>query len=193
MVRNELLHTSFGVISSIGVEWTKATLAQRRSHAERLLEGLEHRDAEIRFTNARRLFYILQGSSVPRRLGKLLTSKNPCAGTFEETGSPEDQLHWIFDNCRLVRSCNGISSVVEALKIAGRKHDLLRYIGIRLSINRVTEVLPQQLVRPRGPPLPYLYPGQDRLDGRSLDRDFSLSRYVVSYHRSLQRPRRLCR
>lgn len=28
---------------------------------ERLLEGLEHRDAEFRFTNARRLLYVLQG------------------------------------------------------------------------------------------------------------------------------------
>ncbi|KAH6915434.1 hypothetical protein BKA70DRAFT_1420367 [Coprinopsis sp. MPI-PUGE-AT-0042] len=103
-------------------EWTKATPAQRKSHVERLLEGLEHRDAEIRFTNARRLFYILQG-------------------TFEETGSPEDQLHWIFDNCRLVRTCNGISSVVEALKIAGRKHDLLRYVispGFRFTIAKLT-------------------------------------------------------
>jgi hypothetical protein len=34
---------------------------QRKAHVEVLLESLEHRDAEIRFTNARRLFYILQG------------------------------------------------------------------------------------------------------------------------------------
>ena len=66
MVRNELLRTSFDDVLSVGIEWTKATLAQRKSHVERLLEGLEHRDAEIRFTNARRLFYILQGSFVPR-------------------------------------------------------------------------------------------------------------------------------
>lgn len=39
----------------------KSTPAQRKAHVELLLESLEHRDSEIRFTNARRLFYILQG------------------------------------------------------------------------------------------------------------------------------------
>ncbi|KAJ2933682.1 hypothetical protein H1R20_g3398, partial [Candolleomyces eurysporus] len=87
-------------------EWTKASLSQRRTHIEFLLESLEHRDVEIRFTNARRLFYVLQG-------------------TFAETVSPEHQLHWIVENCKIVRSANGIPSIVEALKIAGRKHDLL--------------------------------------------------------------------
>lgn len=87
-------------------EWTKAPLQQRRSHVELLLESLEHRDAEIRFINARRLFYVVQG-------------------TYAETVSPEHQLHWIFENCKVVRSANGIPNIVEALKIAGRKHDLL--------------------------------------------------------------------
>ena len=47
----------------IPTEWTSldTTIAQRKAHVEVLLEGLEHRDAEIRFTNARRLFYVLQG------------------------------------------------------------------------------------------------------------------------------------
>ncbi|KDR83412.1 hypothetical protein GALMADRAFT_235517 [Galerina marginata CBS 339.88] len=87
-------------------EWTKAPLSKRRAHVEYLLESLEHRDTEIRFMNARRLFYVLQG-------------------TFGETVSPEHQLHWIFENCKVVRAANGVSSIVEALKIAGRKHDLL--------------------------------------------------------------------
>jgi len=45
------------------IEWTspETTPAQRKAHVEVLLESLEHRDAEIRFTNARRLFYVLQG------------------------------------------------------------------------------------------------------------------------------------
>lgn len=46
---------------AVHVEWTKAPLSQRKAHIELLLESLEHRDAEIRFTNARRLFYVLQG------------------------------------------------------------------------------------------------------------------------------------
>ncbi|KAJ7667734.1 hypothetical protein DFH06DRAFT_1322310 [Mycena polygramma] len=86
--------------------WTKSTLATRKAHVEVLLESLEHRNAEIRFTNARRLFYIVQG-------------------TFAETVSPEHQLHWIFENCKIVRSANGLSTIIEAMKIASSKHDLL--------------------------------------------------------------------
>ncbi|KDQ64661.1 hypothetical protein JAAARDRAFT_234148 [Jaapia argillacea MUCL 33604] len=91
---------------SFNGEWIKANFAQRRAHVEVLLESLEHRDAVIRFTNARRLLYVLQG-------------------TFAETSSPEHQLHWIFENCKVVRAANGLSTIVEALKIASSKHDLL--------------------------------------------------------------------
>jgi len=87
-------------------EWTKAPLQKRRAHVELLLESLEHKDVEIRFTNARRLLYILQG-------------------TFAETTSPEHQLHWIFENCKVVRDANGLSNIVEAMKIASSKHDFL--------------------------------------------------------------------
>ena len=45
----------------IGAEWIRSDFQKRKAHVEVLLESLEHRDAEIRFTNARRLFYILQG------------------------------------------------------------------------------------------------------------------------------------
>ncbi|KAI0774182.1 N1221-domain-containing protein [Fomes fomentarius] len=87
-------------------EWTSSSFAQRKAHVAILLESLEHRDAEIRFTNARRLFYVLQG-------------------TFAETTSPEDQLHWIIENCKVVRAANGLSNIIEAIKIASSKHDLL--------------------------------------------------------------------
>jgi hypothetical protein len=89
-------------------DWTspETTDAQRKTHIELLLESLEHRDAEIRFTNARRLFYVLQG-------------------TFAETTSPEHQLHWIYENCKVVRSANGLNTIVESIKIASQKHDLL--------------------------------------------------------------------
>jgi hypothetical protein len=46
-------------------------------------------------------------------------------GTFAETSSPEDQLHWIFENCKVVRGANGLPNIVEAMKIASSKHDLL--------------------------------------------------------------------
>lgn len=47
------------------------------------------------------------------------------SGTFAETGSPEDQLHWIFENAKVVRDADGVSCIVEAIKIATRKHDFL--------------------------------------------------------------------
>ncbi|CAL1700892.1 unnamed protein product [Somion occarium] len=87
-------------------KWIESTFAQRKAHVELLLEGLEHRDTEFRFTNARRLLYVLQG-------------------TFAETTSPEHQLHWIFENGKVVRAANGLSNIVEAMKIASSKHDLL--------------------------------------------------------------------
>jgi hypothetical protein len=46
-------------------------------------------------------------------------------GTFAETSSPEDQLHWIFENCKVVRGANGLPNIIEAMKIASSKHDLL--------------------------------------------------------------------
>src|SRR5579863_10305870 len=48
-------------------------------------------------------------------------------GTFAETTSPEHQLHWIFENCKVVRDANGLSNIVEAMKIASSKHDFLWY------------------------------------------------------------------
>lgn len=93
-------------LGSFSGEWIKSSIAQRKAHIEFLLESLEHRDAEIRFTNARRLLYVLQG-------------------TFAETTSPEHQLHWIIENCKLVRDAGGVNIIVGALKIASSKHDLL--------------------------------------------------------------------
>jgi hypothetical protein len=56
------LHVSICINLKITGNWTKSPLSKRRAHVEYLLESLEHRDTEIRFTNARRLFYVLQGS-----------------------------------------------------------------------------------------------------------------------------------
>ncbi|KAI0053040.1 hypothetical protein FA95DRAFT_1552928 [Auriscalpium vulgare] len=97
-------------------EWIKSPFSKRKAHAEVLLESLEHTNPEVRFTNARRLLYILQG-------------------TFAETTSPEHQLHWIFENCKAVRAANGVNNIVEALKIASRKHDLLSSVGDVESMN----------------------------------------------------------
>jgi hypothetical protein len=46
-------------------------------------------------------------------------------GTFAETTSQEHQLHFIVENCKVVRAANGVNTIVEAMKIAHSKHDLL--------------------------------------------------------------------
>jgi hypothetical protein len=121
------------------IEWTSpdTTPAQRKVHVEVLLESLEHRDAEIRFTNARRLFYVLQGSVLLVRHEKN-THPYPTIGTFAETTSPEHQLHWIYENCKVVRSANGLSAIVESMKIASQKHDLLWYLCLQYIIRYLT-------------------------------------------------------
>lgn len=108
-------------------EWTKSPLEKRRSHVEYLLEGLEHKDALVRFTNSRRLFYIVQGDSSFHFAS--FSSQIPYTGAFAETSSPEHQLHWIVENCKLVRSANGVSTILDALKIASSKHDLLMQVN----------------------------------------------------------------
>ncbi|KAH8118350.1 hypothetical protein DFH11DRAFT_1540546 [Phellopilus nigrolimitatus] len=68
----------------------------------------------------RRLFYILQGRK----------SSEPPLGVFAETSSPEHQLHWVIENCKTVYAANGISIVMEAIKLANSKHDLLRRVEL---------------------------------------------------------------
>ncbi len=120
------LHVHQSLVKHL-TEWIESSFAQRKAHVELLLEGLEHRDAEFRFTNARRLLYILQGAFLFASYPPGLT--HIPGGTFAETTSPEHQLHWIFENCKVVRSANGMSNIVEAMKIACSKHDLLWYRG----------------------------------------------------------------
>ena len=49
-------------VSSTFVDWTTSPASKRKTHVNLLLESLEHKDAVIRFTNARRLFYVVQGA-----------------------------------------------------------------------------------------------------------------------------------
>lgn len=92
MVRTDAQCTVFRVLKDIA-EWTKAPLSQRKIHVELLLEGLEHRDATVRFTNSRRLFYIVQGWAVVScRHSSLLNSRlqepsrKPCHLNINYTG-----------------------------------------------------------------------------------------------------------
>lgn len=63
-------------------------------------------------------------------------------GTFAETTSPEHQLHWIYENCKVVRSANGLNTIVESMKIASQKHDLLWYVSELIFLLFFVELAP---------------------------------------------------
>ena len=65
-------------------------------------------------------------------------------GTFAETSSPEDQLHWIFENCKVVRGANGLPNIVEAMKIASSKHDLLWSVILLFPLSFTRSLRPLQ-------------------------------------------------
>ncbi|ORY85409.1 hypothetical protein BCR35DRAFT_302898 [Leucosporidium creatinivorum] len=69
-------------------------------YIQQLLEGLKSLDAEIRFTNARHLLYIAQGS-------------------FSSSTSPEHHLHLILLNCTLLRSSSALQALWTAVKSTG--------------------------------------------------------------------------
>ncbi len=50
-----------------------------------------------------------------------LTKKD--SGSFAETESPEDQLHWIMENARTIRSVDGVPSLIQGLRDAARRYD----------------------------------------------------------------------
>ncbi|BEJ14883.1 hypothetical protein CspHIS471_0406500 [Cutaneotrichosporon sp. HIS471] len=85
-------------------EWTSASLAQRRGYIEAQLEYLESPVDEQRRAAQGRLLYLLQGC-------------------FAETTSPEMQLHWIIENAKLLRSVDGVSTLVYSLREAARRYD----------------------------------------------------------------------
>lgn len=45
------------------------------------------------------------------------------SGCFAETTSPSMQLHWIIENAKMIRSLDGISTLVYGLRDAARRYD----------------------------------------------------------------------
>ena len=103
---------------------TKRARLSIEQHEHRM-ETLEHKDGQVRFTNARRLLYILQGVNSCQVVFLLLIAPFHFVGVFGETTSPEQQFFWIVENCKTFRDCNGVSIVKDAMSIATGKHDLL--------------------------------------------------------------------
>ena len=83
------------------------------------LESLESSIRSVRRTAQERLLYLLQGK-LCRVEVILLTFSSP--GTFGETTSAEMQLHWIIENAKMVRSVDGVASLVIALQDANRRY-----------------------------------------------------------------------
>ncbi|PVF94747.1 hypothetical protein CPB86DRAFT_808407 [Serendipita vermifera] len=91
-------------------DWTKAPYAKRKACIVNLLEDLEHKDSLVRYNATRRLLYLLQGS-------------------FAESTGPEHQMHWIIENAKTVRDAQGITIIVDALKLLSVKHEQLATIS----------------------------------------------------------------
>jgi hypothetical protein len=110
----------------LSIDWVTATASAKRAHVEVLLESLEHKDADLRLANIRKLLYIIQGARIKiEACIRRVTSAAWDAGTFAESTSPEHHLHMIIENCKIVRAANGFSDVVNALKLCNAKHDLV--------------------------------------------------------------------
>lgn len=59
------------------LDWSKASSPSKRSYVEVLLESLEHKDADLRLANIRKLLYIIQGThsyDVPEDLLSYMTT-----------------------------------------------------------------------------------------------------------------------
>ncbi|WVO22383.1 uncharacterized protein IAS62_003713 [Cryptococcus decagattii] len=79
---------------SFNGDWTEAPLSSRKAYIEVQLEQFESPNQHIRRLAQGRLLYLLQGC-------------------FEETTSPEMQLHWVIENAKAVRAVDGVATIVD--------------------------------------------------------------------------------
>lgn len=86
------------------VHWTTLPQPSRRKILLHLLSQLDLRDASARISASRALLYLLQGS-------------------FSETSSAAEQLHWICENAHTVLTLGGVEDIYLACKRACAKHD----------------------------------------------------------------------
>ena len=90
--------------------WPEAPAKLKRRFLRDQLERLEHRSPEVRFEAARRLAYAAQGMAV-------------------FTGSPEEQLAFIVQNCTLLRDIGGVQAMFDAIKTASSRWSALSHMG----------------------------------------------------------------
>lgn len=92
---------------STSTPWTSSSPSARRSFVLLQFEALESRSVTLRVGAAKTLLYLVMGS-------------------FAECNGPEEQLHWVMENARLVAEADGAGAVAAALQEAMRRHDALR-------------------------------------------------------------------
>jgi hypothetical protein len=93
---------------------------KRQKYIETQLEQMESPVNATRRAAQGRILYLLQGEflQLECKVERCLTS-----GCFAETASPEEQLHWVMENARLVREAGGVNTLVMGLKDATRKYN----------------------------------------------------------------------
>ncbi|OXB40175.1 hypothetical protein J007_00005 [Cryptococcus neoformans] len=90
---------------SFNGDWTEAPLSSRKAYIEVQLEQFESPNQHSRRLAQGRLLYLLQGC-------------------FEETTSPEMQLHWVIENAKAVRAVDGVATIVYGLRDAARRYSI---------------------------------------------------------------------
>nr|ODN97858.1 hypothetical protein L204_03283 [Cryptococcus depauperatus CBS 7855] len=88
---------------SFSNKWTEAHIGTRRAHIEVLLEQFESPSSNVRRIAQSQLLYIIHGC-------------------FAEISSPEEQLHWIIENAKTVRSVDGVAVIVHGLRDTARRY-----------------------------------------------------------------------
>ncbi|KAE8215069.1 hypothetical protein CF327_g1610 [Tilletia walkeri] len=115
-------------------EWINLPYHVHKKTCLALLATLEVREPEARVRASRALLYLLQG-------------------TFADTTSPDEQLHWIQKNAQTVRSVGGVGEIFNALKVAVWKHEWLGslpdFIPAPFDADSSTDGEPQPLMTPQ--------------------------------------------
>lgn len=111
----------FGImVADSWIDWTESSMSRRREFVESQLEYLESPVRSERRYAQTSLLYLLHGM-YPNCTN--YHQADYSLGCFAETTGPEMQLHWVIENAKIVRSLDGVTSLVVALKDALRRYD----------------------------------------------------------------------
>jgi hypothetical protein len=95
-----------------------------------------YRYQEIVVLTSRSATFPFLDLQVPHPLGRPCHAPNLIlpipiwTGSFAESTGPEHQMHWIIENAKTVREAQGITIIVDALKLLSVKHEQLAYVEL---------------------------------------------------------------